>query len=59
MNTNSFVCEVCGYAKPIERVGLGMNIGRGPEYICDTCAPHATKQQAIAEIEAVIRAVTS
>lgn len=51
-----FVCEQCGGEFPMDRVGLGMNIGAGPEYICDHCAPPVTPEQCIEIIAAAVKA---
>lgn len=52
----NFVCGQCGGKFPMDRVGLGMNIGTGPEYICDHCAPPATAEQGIEIIAAAVKA---
>lgn len=55
--TEEFICEGCGGRFPVERAGLGMNIGAGPEYICDHCAPPATAKEGTEIIKAVVKAV--
>ena len=49
-----FNCEFCGGEFPFHRCALGMNLGVGPEYICDRCAPPTAARHTIEIIEAAM-----